>query len=685
MPPSAFSPTSAELSLGARGFDHERLFSSPDLRRYSEVAVSAVSTGSASPLLGALGTAPKAAALELAAFAASVQGMAPLLATLGDVGLLPAPLVEFFLFERSASAVRGKKLLRTLEETHRALAGSGIETVALKGAALLLRGDAEPELRPMGDLDLLLVAPERIDAATRALERRGWKPRFDTPRHRVFVRPDERVARPACEDPENPIRIELHTNFRIPVLGRTFDATSSLVSEAATVEREGVRFLVASGGAFLRHFLFHAAGDFAASGLRGVQAHDFRLLSRRGGPLRVPLTSTDRRVGLAPLAYAAEAIEGLFPGSFEKGFLGELSREVPARLLARASALPSLRHTRPARSWTKVSLSIAESPWRKARFFLQAAFPPLGEVRVNVAPDASGAALVGAWLAVFGRRLVSAARRPGRPERDGAQQGPATGLQPGEIRIHERFGPMAVNRGAVLFECEWDGGLFESGVMLGGIFRSGSFRSGVFWAGLWKGGSWEGGFWHHGFGPDGRYRPRGAPPGASPGTAASASALSPAQESGAGLTVFAATVFPDLVRLWHACLVRALPREEAIVEVYDDSAAGDLDAVLLPGATILRRAPERPDFQMAYNDAIARATTPLLAFVDTDVFCVSKDVWRRARAELERPEVAAVSCVSREAAESPGTFAVVMKVAAYREALRSVPGGFVPFAEREAS
>jgi hypothetical protein len=376
LPPSAASPTSADLSLGARGFDHARLFSSPELRRFSELSVSAVSTGSVSPILGALGPAPSSAALELAAFAASIQGVAPLLATLEDVSLLPSPLLEFFLFERSASAARGKKLLETLAETHRALAGSGIEAVALKGAALLLRGDGEPDLRPMGDLDLLLVTPERIDAATSALETNGWKPLFETPRHRVFVRPEERVARPACEDPENPIRIELHTSFRIPVLGRTYDPTSSLASEAAPVDREGIRFRVASGSAFLRHFLFHAAGG------------------------------SDRRVGLAPLAYVAEAIETLFPGSFERGFLGELSREVPAPLLARARSLPSLRHTRPVRGWTEVTLSIAESPWRKARHLLRAAFPPLGEVRANAAPDATGLALLVVWVRLFLRRAA---------------------------------------------------------------------------------------------------------------------------------------------------------------------------------------------------------------------------------------------------------------------------------------
>ena len=85
-------------------------------------------------------------------------------------------------------------------------------------------------------------------------------------------------------------------------------------------------------------------------------------------------------------------------------------------------------------------------------------------------------------------------------------------LGSGEIYVNEHFGAHVVNRGAVLHGCEWDGGVFESGVMWGGIFRSGIFRGGVFWGGWWKSGSFEGGLWHSGYGPEGAYRPRGAAP-----------------------------------------------------------------------------------------------------------------------------------------------------------------------------
>ena len=118
-------------------------------------------------------------------------------------------------------------------------------------------------------------------------------------------------------------------------------------------------------------------------------------------------------------------------------------------------------------------------------------------------------------------------------------------------------------------------------------------------------------------------------------------------------------------------------------EVFDDSAKSDLDAAFLPGVTLLRRTEERPDFEVAYADALRRATTPFLAFVDTDVFWLSRDIWPRVLAEFERPRVAGVACISRTSAASPGTFAVVMRTEVYREILRNVPGGFAPFAEGE--
>jgi hypothetical protein len=149
------------------------------------------------------------------------------------------------------------------------------------------------------------------------------------------------------------------------------------------------------------------------------------------------------------------------------------------------------------------------------------------------------------------------------------------------------------------------------------------------------------------------------------------------------VTVLTCTVYPDVARVWHACVRRAFPADEARIEIFHDSDRGGLDPAHFPGAAILPRTPARREYHDAYNDAVARVETPYLAFVDSDVFWISEELWPFARRELAAPRVAAVSLVSRHRRPSHGTFAVVMKVAAYREVFAAVlPAGFFPAAER---
>ena len=148
------------------------------------------------------------------------------------------------------------------------------------------------------------------------------------------------------------------------------------------------------------------------------------------------------------------------------------------------------------------------------------------------------------------------------------------------------------------------------------------------------------------------------------------------------LTIFTASVRLDLARLWLACVTRAFSREEIRIEIFDDSEEGALLPELLPGAAILRRETGRRDFQEAYNDALSRAATPWLAFLDTDAYPVSREVWPRVRVRLEAG-AAAVLCAPRTGVEGHDTVALVLDVEAYRAALADVPGGFLPRVEGE--
>ncbi len=340
-----------------------------------------------------------------------MQGLSPRLALLPDVDRLP-PLVALGLAGDAASAAaRARKLERRLREVLALLGREGIEALPLKGGALVLRGDLPAALRPMGDLDLLLAKPADVARAAGLLgERLGYRRLLDTPRHLVLAERGERLARPGGEDPENPLRIELHRSFRLPVLGSVLDATPDLL---AGVERTPEGFPVPGFAPLLRHLALHAAEDFAAKGLRGVQAADFLVLARRHGPLPVGTLAPEGKCGDGPLLYAFDGIERLFPGTFEAASLSALAARVPAALRRRAASLPVLRHARPERGWTRTSFSLIERPLDKARFALRTLFPTPGEVKANVAPDAEGLVLAAAWLKVLARRLVRLVPGPG--------------------------------------------------------------------------------------------------------------------------------------------------------------------------------------------------------------------------------------------------------------------------------
>jgi hypothetical protein len=348
---------------------------------------------------------------EIAAFAISTQGLSALMAQCRGIEALPVPVAEFLFAEIPRAGARARRLRTILEETVHALRAVGVEVVALKGAALAFFHYPDPALRPMGDLDLLLRDPFDLARATEALAGAGWRALFDTPRHRVFAREDERVSRPATEDPDNPIRLEIHTSFRLPVLGRVYDASAELRSGAATRDLDGVEVSIAAGPSLVRHLLFHAAEDFAGHGIRGIQANDFRLLARASGKLNPEISSNEKERNAAPLLFAAEVIERLFPNTFEEVFLKSLGGGVSDTLRERASRVPPLRYTRPARGWSRTLLTLIEGPLPKARFLAHTLFPALGEVKANAAPDATGLALAAAWVKVLTRRVARVLKR----------------------------------------------------------------------------------------------------------------------------------------------------------------------------------------------------------------------------------------------------------------------------------
>jgi hypothetical protein len=335
------------------------------------------------------------------AFGVSLQGLGPRLATLPPDPRVPRELREHLDAEGARGAVRGERIVGLLARLAEILEAERLRAVPLKGAALLLGGIVPPGLRPMADVDLLFETEGDLRrAAARIGPALDYRPLWNTRRHLVLAEAEEKVVLPACEHPENPLRIELHRSFRLDVLGRTLDATGALRRGTG---RAGA-WDVPGDDALLLHLLFHAAEDFAAKGLRGVQSVDFLLLARRLGPLSLPAPSP------APVVLAARAVEGLFPGTFDAASLAGASAAVRETILLRAASIPALRHARGERGWTMTALGLVDGGVPATRFLLRTLFPTLDEVKANVAPGATGPALAAAWLRVLSGRLLSAVR-----------------------------------------------------------------------------------------------------------------------------------------------------------------------------------------------------------------------------------------------------------------------------------
>ncbi len=355
-------------------FDPPRLFAETRYRVLAEAGLAAV-------VRGGWGEPFPERDAGLAAFAISTQGLSPLAALLPA---LPGPLGEFLALQRERSLLRGKRIASVLSEVVTKLGKEGIGAVALKSAVLAFTRYADPGDRPMADLDLLLADPGLMERATAAIRMLGFHVLHDTGRHRVFALDGERVERHAEEHPGNPLRIELHRHYRIDVLGERLDVTRALLAEPSAFTVNGVAVAAPSAEAERALLLAHAAEDFAAKGLRGIQVVDFLRLR--------PFALPEQLRG--PRLLAASAIASLVPEVFD-------------RALPPPPSIPLLRHTRSPHGWTKTALGLCDGRAAQARFLLRTLFPPPGELRANAGagalPVLYARTLFGRVLSAFGR------------------------------------------------------------------------------------------------------------------------------------------------------------------------------------------------------------------------------------------------------------------------------------------
>ena len=111
----------------------------------------------------------------------------PVYRNLLDGGVPEAEIAPVVKQMARSTWVRTRLLLHEAAATIHLLASHGLDTLVLKGAALVAAGYCDAKVRPMSDFDLL-VRPEQALAAASLLEAMGWRPDAPVDRRAVAFR-----------------------------------------------------------------------------------------------------------------------------------------------------------------------------------------------------------------------------------------------------------------------------------------------------------------------------------------------------------------------------------------------------------------------------------------------------------------------------------------------------------------
>ena len=172
--------------------------------------------------------APESAGARGLGIAAFTSGTGPLLGHWLSSGQLSAEQdVHQVLSAHYAHArVRSRRLLRELEQVLAVLGNQRVQVTAIKGAATAHRYFADPAVRPLADIDIV-VDPGQAHVASAALEKAGYLPtiRQRHPFKCDWVPPGAPTQLRSIEltHQDNPYVIELHES-----LDRVFDGVRTI-------------------------------------------------------------------------------------------------------------------------------------------------------------------------------------------------------------------------------------------------------------------------------------------------------------------------------------------------------------------------------------------------------------------------------------------------------------------------
>jgi hypothetical protein len=227
-----------------------------------------------------------AADWEAARWAVQVHGIAPLLDRAAerwpDADALHPSLRSYLAEQRRLSGERVALLLQDLAEILRACEQEQIAAIPLKGSLLATLYYAEPGLRPMNDLDLL-VRPADEPRMLRLLARLRYQPIARSQKHLLLARPESHgpVVSYTGEHPDNPRSLDLHTRLAEYFWGIRYDLTEEAWADSSPIRLQGAAARVLGPATLLHHLAIHASSDAIARRMRLLHLADIALVASK--------------------------------------------------------------------------------------------------------------------------------------------------------------------------------------------------------------------------------------------------------------------------------------------------------------------------------------------------------------------------------------------------------------------
>jgi hypothetical protein len=218
---------------------------------------------------------------------ASILGLLPLLHWRVQHGVLDvaapesAGWPELLAEQHGLTLQRNQRLLSFTRQVLALAAQRQVALMPLKGMDVLTQFYDDIGLRSTSDIDLL-VRDAELEPATQLIQEAGFECTARTKRHAIFVIPNAQVVSKFGEHPDNPIKLELHTNVKSVMPLESCDLTAALWQDAQHEARPNMPSAIyPSRPSLLVYELLHAANHAMIRSIRFPSLFDMKLISER--------------------------------------------------------------------------------------------------------------------------------------------------------------------------------------------------------------------------------------------------------------------------------------------------------------------------------------------------------------------------------------------------------------------